>query len=175
MLDRNTSETKADAGQAAFGLALLVIALVLLAFIGQETKWVERTKLFSQPTFWSALSLAGMALFGLLHFASLSRKSFQAGDQREVAIWLRSAEFAVWFMVYVFSVPLIGFLPCTLVFVVLLLWRCGYRDRRSMGLGAVFAVAVVVTFKGFLSVKIPGATLYEYLPGAVRSFFILNF
>ena len=39
----------------------------------------------------------------------------------------------------------------------------------------VFAVLVVLIFKSFLQVKIPGAAIYEYLPGALRSFFILNF
>jgi hypothetical protein len=36
-----------------------------------------------------------------------------------------------------------------------------------------FAIAVVLVFKGLLSVRIPGALLYEYLPGPLRSFAIL--
>ena len=45
-----------------------------------------------------------------------------------------------------------------------------------MMLAAVlFGLATVVVFKSFLSVKIPGGMIYEYLPGAIRTFFILNF
>jgi hypothetical protein len=49
----------------------------------------------------------------------------------------------------------------------------GYRSRLMMGISAAFAVFVVLLFKAFLSVKIPGGMVYEYLPGELRSFFIL--
>jgi hypothetical protein len=39
-------------------------------------------------------------------------------------------------------------------------------------LAAVFAVAVVVLFKGLLGVRIPGAALYELLPAGPRGFFL---
>jgi hypothetical protein len=44
-----------------------------------------------------------------------------------------------------------------------------------LGSAVLVALAVVVVFKSFLSVKIPGGAIYEYLPDALRSFFILNF
>jgi len=162
-------------GQFLFAMAFIALSVILLAFIGDQTTWVKKTKLFSQPTFWPAISLAGMVLFGAIHMWRVERKTFGPSDRAEGMTWLRSVEFALWFMAYVFAVPIIGFLPCTLVFVPALLYRCGYRSKRQLWLGVLFGSGVVVAFKGFLSVKIPGAWLYEFLPGALRNFFILNF
>ena len=78
-------------------------------------------------------------------------------------------------MGYVALVPLIGYLPVTLVFVPLLARRMGYRSRLMMGISIGFALMVVLLFKGVLAVRIPGALLYEYLPGGLRNFFILYF
>jgi ribose/xylose/arabinose/galactoside ABC-type transport system permease subunit len=71
------------------------------------------------------------------------------------------------------GVPVVGYLPATLVFVPALSWRMGYRTRRMMGASVVMALAIVILFKGFLSVRIPGGAVYEYLPDGLRSFFIL--
>lgn len=76
-------------------------------------------------------------------------------------------------MGYVLLVPIVGYLPVTLVFVPLLTWRMGYRSPRMLWISVAFAVVVVLVFKGLLSVRIPGALLYEYLPGPLRSFAIL--
>ena len=57
----------------------------------------------------------------------------------------------------------------------LIVLRLGYRSRAMMWISLGFGGAVVVLFKGLLSVRIPGGAIYEYLPGALRSFFILNF
>ena len=40
---------------------------------------------------------------------------------------------------------------------------------------AVGGTLVVVIFKSFLQVKVPGGKLYEYLPGAMRSFMLTYF
>ena len=63
----------------------------------------------------------------------------------------------------------------TVVLMLALAYRLGYRSRYMLWVSAIFAVVVVVVFKGLLNVKIPGGAIYEYLPGALRSFFILNF
>jgi hypothetical protein len=161
-------------GQLYFALAFLAAAALLLALIGQQTRWVENTELFAQPRFWPAVGLGGMVLLGALHLARLPWRATTPFDRTEVLKWATVIEFALWFMAYVVLVPIIGYLPVTLVFVPALAWRMGYRSRRMLGISAVFAVSVVVLFKSFLSVKIPGGMLYEYLPGALRSFAILN-
>lgn len=158
-----------------FALLFVAYAVVLLAFIGDQTRWVEKTKLFAQPRFWPAIGLGGMVLMGGLHLYKLPWRRSTRYDWWETRKWASVLEYALWFMGYVMVVPVLGYLPVTLIFVPALAWRMGYRSRKMMGVSAVFAVVVVVLFKTLLSVKIPGGAIYEYLPGALRSFFILNF
>ncbi|KIC11777.1 hypothetical protein RA19_03815 [Leisingera sp. ANG-M1] len=160
-------------GQLVFALILVGAALLLLALIGEQTTWVKKTKLFAQPRFWPAVAIGGMVLMGGLHLYKLPWRRVSRYDLWEVKRWGQVFEFAGWFMGCVLLVPVIGYLPVTMAFVPLLCWRMGYRSRFMLWAGVAFAVIVVVLFKGFLSVKIPGALIYEYLPGALRSFFIL--
>lgn len=215
-------------GQVLFAALFLICALLLLAGIEDETKWLKKKAFFSQPRFWPAVGVGGMALFAGLHFWHLPRHARRLPrwmreadwlqwaeslfwavvaigfalwlgplravpyvaliatvrltwlfthwvDRREVKVWLSVFEWAGWFLTYVLLVPLLGYLPTTLVFAPLMTWRMGYRSRLMMWTSVVFAISVVVIFKSFLQVKIPGAAIYEYLPGALRSFFILNF
>jgi hypothetical protein len=39
----------------------------------------------------------------------------------------------------------------------------------------LIALSIVLVFKTFLEVKIPGGIIYEYLPDTLRNFMILNF
>ena len=114
-----------------------------------------------------------MTLLGALHLYRLPWRRFTAADRGELKRWAEVLEYAVWFMAYVLAVPVIGYLPATLIFMPALTWRMGYRSRLILSSSVIFAVAVVVLFKTFLSVKIPGGMIYEYLPGALRGFFIL--
>lgn len=160
-------------GQLIFALFFVAVSILLLSQIGSQTKWVEKSKLFAQPRFWPAVGLGGMVLLGGAHLYLMPWRRITRYDVTELRKWAQVLEFAAWFMAYVVLVPLIGYLPVTMAFMPLLTWRMGYRQPRMLWLSVGFAVAVVVLFKGFLSVKIPGAAIYEYLPGALRSFFIL--
>ncbi len=162
-------------GQLYFALAFVAMSLGLLALIGDQTRWTENTRLFAQPRFWPAIGLLGMAILGGIHLIRLPWRRFTPFDRREAFKWATALEFALWFMGYVLLVPIIGYLPVTIVFVPALAWRMGYRSRQMMAISVVFAVFVVVLFKSVLAVKIPGAQVYEYLPDGMRSFFILNF
>ena len=160
-------------GQLIFALAFLALSALLLAQIGHQTIWAAKTKFFAQPRFWPAVGLGGMVAMGGLHLYLLPWRRLTPADRAEAKRWGQVLEYAVWFMAYVLVVPVIGYLLSTLIFVPALSWRLGYRSRLIMGTSLVFAVAVVLLFKTFLSVKIPGGLIYEYLPGALRSFFIL--
>ena len=157
-----------------FALALLAVSVLLISQIGGQTRWTENTKLFAQPRFWPAVALGGMTLLAALHLWRLPWRHVTRYDRFEARKWSRALEYAVWFMGYVLAVPIAGYLPVTLIFVPLLAWRMGYRTPAMMAISLGFALAVVVLFKSFLSVKIPGGAVYEYLPDTVRSFFILN-
>ena len=162
-------------GQFLFALVFLVAALLLLSQLGDQTRWVKRTKFFAQPRFWPAVSVGGMVLFSALHLWKLPRKRFMRADYVEWRNWLFAIEWVLWFLAYVTVVPIFGYLPTTLAFVPIMVWRMGYRDSTMIWASVGFAVAVVILFKTLLQVKIPGGAVYEYLPDALRSFFILNF
>lgn len=162
-------------GQLVFAFAFFVFSALLLLLIRDQTVWVEKTRLVAQPRFWPAIGLGAMTLLGALHLHRLPWRQVTRRDWREVRKWASALEFAGWFMAYVLLVPVLGYLPVTLVFVPALSWRMGYRSRPMMAVSLGFAVGVVVLFKGFLGVRIPGAMIYEYLPGGLRSLFILYF
>lgn len=162
-------------GQMLFVVVFFAASLILLAFLPDQTKWVKGTKLAAQPRFWPAIAVFGMVFFAGLHLWYLPRKRFVRDDAREWMRWFWAIEFVLWFLAYVVIVPRLGYLPTTMAFVPLLAWRMGYRSRFYMWVSVAFAVFVVVMFKSMLEVKIPGGMIYEYLPGGLRNFFILNF
>ena len=152
----------------------MAFSLFLLSQLGAETKYSSSGKFFAQPRLWPAIAVGGMALFGLTQAAFVWR-SRAPGWTGEVALWLRSLEFLAWFMVYVAAVPVVGYLPATVAFTTLLACRQGYRTLPMLALSAALGVLIVLVFKAGLSVRIPGGAAYEYLPGWLRSFMILNF
>lgn len=162
-------------GQILFALLFLGMSLFLLAQIGTQTKWMTKVKFAAQPRLWPAIGLGGMVLFSALHLWTLPRKKTRRDDWQEVKIWLIPFEFALWFLIYVWATPIVGYLLSTIVFTQILILRMGYRQLGFKIAGLGFAICVVVIFKSVLQVKIPGGAIYEYLPSALRNFFILNF
>lgn len=161
-------------GDLMFAAVMLVLAVVLLSQLGSETKFSARGKLFSQPAFWPGVGVIGMCTFGLFWVISLARQGGSSGGLIEANVWVRSLEYLGWFMVYVFAVPYAGYLLSTLIFCTALAWRAGYRSGPTLGLAALTGLGVVLVFKTMLSVKIPGGVIYEYLPGTLRTFAIVN-
>ncbi len=174
-------EESARPGSLIFASMFLAVALFLLSQLSTQAKFSTKGQLFAEPAFWPAVGVIGMVLFGALHaFSEFGRRSRNRGlretrSLREIGVWLRSLEYLIWFMVYVVVVPIIGYLPATLVFALALAMRAGYRSRQMLGASALMGVAIVLIFKTMLSVKIPSGALYEYLPVALRSFVMINF
>lgn len=142
--------------------------------LGTETRFSAKGKLFAQPRFWPAVGVIGMTVFGALSVAVYWRDKW-SGTASEVLLWLRAFEYLIWFMVYVWLVPVIGYLPATLLFTVLLSLRQGYRTNRQIIIAAATGLGIVLIFKTALAVKIPGGEIYELLPAALRNFMIVNF
>ncbi len=162
-------------GDLVFALSFFVLTMVLLACLPSEITWVKRTKFFAQPAFWPTIAIAVMAVFSTLHLIGALVSERIPGRLAEVIYWLRSIEFALWFMAYVAIVPQLGYLPSTVLFCVCLAWRVGYRSLGWTGAAVLFAVAVVLLFKTFLHVKLPAGALYEVLPDGLRGFMMTYF
>ncbi len=160
-------------GDIVFATLFLVFAVFLLSQIYTETAWVRRTKWFAQPRFWPAVSVIGMTVFAILHFYGSIVSPRIPGRWKEVGFWLRSFEYVVYFLIYVSAVPVIGYMPSTILFCVFLSLRTGFRSRSMLIWAVVFAITVSFIFRGLLQVKIPAGAIYEALPDALRNFALL--
>jgi len=162
-------------GQIYFSVVFFLVGLLLLSQITRQTRWVENTQLFAQPRFWPAAGLIGIVLLGGLYLYKLPWRNITVQDRIEIRIWVSTLEYVCWFLGYVVVVPVIGYLPATLIFAPLLSWRIGYRSKKMLWISAMFGFATVLLFKTMLSVQIPGGLLYEYFPTMLRSIFIQYF
>lgn len=162
-------------GDLVFALLFLAFAVFLLANLDGQTQWVKRTKTVAQPAFWPTVAVYFMAGFAILHLIGSLVSPRIEGRWTEVKFWLRSFEFAIWFMVYVTLVPRIGYLPASILFPTALAFRLGYRAPRQLIAAAGAGVVIVVLFKSLLQVKVPGGAIYEYLPDTLRAFMLTYF
>ncbi|MBU2484001.1 MAG: tripartite tricarboxylate transporter TctB family protein [Alphaproteobacteria bacterium] len=154
-------------GEMLFCTIMLVIGGLLIAAIGWETTWLEGKRLSAQPRFWPTLSLSGVVLFAGLNWLSRSKVERTPGRWTEAGIWLRSLEFIGWYLLYVWAIPIIGYLPATVIFCTGLTLRLGYRGR-AVWAAIGFALFVVLFFKSAMNVKIPGGALYQLAPEGLR-------
>jgi hypothetical protein len=159
-------------GDIVFAWVFLILSVFLLMLLDTQAPWDPNAKTFSQPAFWPTVAVVMMTAFAAFHLLSSFLSTRLEGRLAEVWAWARSVEYAGWFMAYVFLVPVLGYLPMTMGFAVLLGFRAGYRSVKVLGALIVLSIVIVAVFKGFLQVKIPGAAIYEYLPTALRSFFL---
>ncbi|NIZ12123.1 tripartite tricarboxylate transporter TctB family protein [Phaeobacter sp. HF9A] len=162
-------------GDLVFAVGFFLFAVLVALVLPQQAKFLPDKALITQPGFWPAVGVAMMLLFGGVHMIATLNAPRLPGRLREVLVWGRSLEFVGWFVVYVLSVPRIGYLPATVALAVLLGVRLGYRTRRALLAAVLFAVAVVLIFRTGLHVRLPAGALYSYLPDAIRSFAMTNF
>lgn len=162
-------------GNLFFSTIFLSCSIILLSQVGNQTEWKSGTALSSQPALWPIISLVGMSIFALLNWTSAIVSDKIEGRLQEVFLWGRSFEYVLWFMLYVYAVPLVGYLPTTILFACLLTYRSGYRTLKMQTCAVLTAITVAVVFKSFLQVKVPGGKLYEFLPDAVRSLMLTYF
>jgi len=183
MDDKATSKGAQEAiGKGAaeifFAVLMLILSLTLLSMIQDQVTYSSDKPIFKQPGLWSAIGLVGMSVSSIFYLIVLwLRRSAMSKENNsltmEVWIWLRSLEFLCWFMVYVYLVPIVGYLPTTVLFSLVLLFRLGYREKKILLASVATSFSIVIIFKSLLQVKIPGGALYESLPEFLRNFFIV--
>lgn len=159
-------------GNLFFAILFLFLSLFLASQLGNQVRYMPSTKWSSQPALWPTISVYGMMIFATLNFISAVVSPRIEGRWQEVLVWARALEFVVWFMAYVFLVPHLGYLPSSILFAISMALRLGYRSIKSLGLITLSAITIVVIFKSFLQVKIPGGQAYELLPDSIRSFML---
>jgi hypothetical protein len=168
------SPIKTRPGEIVFVAVFFIFSAFLLSQLGEQAKFSPKGKFFAQPAVWPGIGVIGMTLFSGLHLATRFRHRV-GGTGEEVITWVRAIEYVVWFMIYVFAVPKLGYLPCTIIFTVALALRLGYRKTSTLFWAGASGVLIVLAFKSLLQVKIPGGAIYESLPDALRNFLIVYF
>ena len=157
-------------GDLVFAVLFLVLAGFLAYRLPDQVLWPPGRPIVGQPAFWPTVSVGAMLVFAALHWLGSVCSPRIPGRWAEVGFWCRSVEYALWFLAYVLVMPILGYLPTSVAVAVLLVLRLGYRGWRPVLAAALVAAAIVVVFRGLLQVKVPAGALYEYLPGALRSF-----
>ncbi|KPA22935.1 Tripartite tricarboxylate transporter TctB family protein [Shimia sp. SK013] len=162
-------------GDIVFAWFALIVSVLLLSQIADQTVWRNGGKLFAQPRFWPAVSLGGMALFAAFHLLGSALSERLEGRWQEVWLWITALEYAAWFIAYAAAVPYAGYLPTTLLFALALALRVGYRKTSTLLAAAVSAVIIVLLFKTFLKVNLPSGLIYESLPDGLRQIMLTYF
>ena len=70
----------------------------------------------------------GMVLFGVGELIACLVRNIRRGGGNvpaEVWLWVKSAEYVIWFMVYVLATPYVGYLASTVIFMTVLALRLG--------------------------------------------------
>lgn len=167
----------AKPAQWLFALMIFVFSIWLLSNLSEQAKFPASKPFVSQPGFWPALSLIGMCLCSFIFLAMswINRDKDRPSLLRsELLVWLSVLEYPLWFLAYVWAVPQLGYLLSSVLFALLMCFRLGYRSRIIYLAAVVSSIAIVVIFKSFLEVKIPGGEIYRYFPDVVRNFLIIN-
>ena len=169
-------------GDFLFAAASYALALFLLIQLPEQTRWFNRVDPLLQPRFWPSVVLGAFTLFSGLHLMQswLARRNPDHPDTSlvpagELLRWLRPLEYAMYFVLYAASIPWLGYLLSTVLFMPLLGLRTGVRSLRGLGLLAGIGVGIVLVFKTGLEVRMPPGAVYDLFPPAVRNFLIRNF
>lgn len=162
-------------GDIVFAWFALIVSVLLLSQLADQTAWKNGGKLFAQPRFWPAVSLGGMAIFAGFHLLGSALSERISGRWQEVWLWVSSLEYAGWFILYAMVVPYAGYLPATVIFAVLLALRVGYRRVFTLVAAALSGVVIVLLFKTLLKVNLPAGRVYEVLPDGVRQIMLTYF
>ena len=169
-------------GDFLFAAGSFALALFLLSQLPEQTRWFKRVDLLLQPRFWPSVVLAALTLFSGLYLLQSwrSRKDPEHLDTSpvptgELLRWLRPLEYALYFVAYAASIPWLGYLLATVLFMPLLGLRTGIRSLSGLCLLAGTGFGIVLVFKTGLEVRMPPGALYELFPSAVRNFLIRNF
>ncbi|MBT4890808.1 MAG: tripartite tricarboxylate transporter TctB family protein [Rhodospirillales bacterium] len=174
-------ERQSKPGVLVASAFLFCISLFMLSQLDTQTKSFSSLKLPLQPRFWPSVVLTAMSFFSGMALLLNIIKHRQDATQKlqsvlsELNVWTRPIEYAVWFIVYAWSVPYIGYLPTTIIFMLLLGYRVGIKRPATFGILTVIGIGTVLLFKAGLSVNMPAGMIYDLAPESIRNILIRNF
>ena len=159
-----------EAGPGIYWL-LLLLGLGLLLLAPWQASWVDTSRgWFVQPRVGSSVGLVVLVLFALVRVAQFARAGRWplASELLNNLPGYRTAILSsLLFLLYIGSLPVLGFVLSTLLFVGTLLWLSRLLDRFWLIVTALTVLALVLIFRVGVSVWLPDAWIYSLLPDAL--------
>lgn len=162
-------------------LIFAAVSAVLLALIFTATKhgsatagWWTRPALAPGVALSLLLLANGLSLWRAvseLRAVPPSPDEWQDARARIIG-WLRPVEFLVYFAAYLWLIHVIGYLGATLIFVLWLLVRVGFRTPGWLLAGVALVAALILIFRMGLGVWMPAPPLYDLFPDSFREILI---
>lgn len=162
---------------------LLIASIVLLVLMPEQAPWVETKRgWYTQPMMGALLGLSIMAVFSAYRVIQLTCGNgnkwrstvFQQNPIESLVYMLDSYRTAlissVLFYLYIRSLPIIGFVPATFIFVTVLLWLSRLFNRTWLLATIGTLIALVLIFRVTVSVWMPDVWLYSLLPDHMADF-----
>lgn len=169
-----TARAAAPIAHWLYAVFAFVLTIFLFFNIPFQTTYFEGVVWSKQPATWPSIAILGMLLAGLGHIVLLRHAKWDENPlalSEDIKLQLHAGEYAFWFVLYIFAVGYIGYLPSSIVFALFLGWRIGIRSLKKYLLLISTATIIVVLFKAILKVRIPGGELYNLLPANFELFF----
>jgi hypothetical protein len=160
--------------ESMFGLACLVVAMLLLALLPFATRAQPAGKAwFLSPRNVPTLGLLMIGLPGLVLALRLFRE-WRASKEPSAYLGRALSAFGdlgpaigytLLFCLYLLAIPWIGFALSTLAFGQACLWFSGLRGARWALLNLAFTVVIVAALRGLMGLWFPFAAIFSLLPG----------
>nr|WP_221195793.1 hypothetical protein [Halomonas organivorans] len=162
---------------------MLVVSIVLLILVPDQAAWVDtRRGWYTQPMMGALLGLGTLAIFSAYRALQLTRYEIRQGrcplfrkNPLETLVELldsyRTALISsLLFFLYIKSLPILGFVLATLMFVTVLLWLSRLLNRTWLLASLGTVMALVLIFRVTVSVWMPDVWLYSLLPDQLADF-----
>jgi len=186
----NLFEFKRITGDLTLSIIFLLFVVFLLIYFNSESGWSARDlnqkrvgKILKQqwvgPLMCMAILLPATILNILEAFKAYKKSKRLLLPNKimyEMTQWIRSLEFILYFLVYTFSITVLGYLISTLIFAVFLTYRLGYRTKKWIFISLFSSFIVVLIFRTILQIKTPvNIWLYKFLPENLEVFMKIYF
>ncbi len=173
-------ETAQDSapGRTILALFFLVFGAGGLALMPFQTRIAPGDEgWFTQPWLMPLLTLGLLTAVSLIYTVRLWRDRNNAiaaltgGTLAgELWMWLRSAEFFLWYVAYIIALGVVGYGFSTFVFIAGLGYRIGLRQPKWLLAALAASIAMTLLFRLGLEIWVPPADLYDILPKSVGIF-----
>ena len=186
----NLFEFKRITGDLTLSIIFLLFVVFLLIYFNSESGWSARDlnqkrvgKILKQqwvgPLMCMAILLPATILNTLEAFKAYKKSKRLLLPNKimyEMTQWIRSLEFILYFLVYTFSITVLGYLISTLIFAVFLTYRLGYRTKKWIFISLFSSFIVVLIFRTILQIKTPvNIWLYKFFPENLEVFMKIYF